>query len=185
MVQDTVASRTRGAQKKVTKQPASRQYLIAYNGVSFLLWATLLGRIVLTANMAGFASVYPSSGTFAQGVQTLALLEIVHSLVGIVRAPIMTTAMQVASRLLLVWGIVGMFGDSLLLGKEDIPFGKVTGALGVASGKQLEYNQMGYFGMLIRLFRILPEQWKQCSCRAGLARLAEIQYVLCSLPAGN
>jgi very-long-chain (3R)-3-hydroxyacyl-CoA dehydratase len=43
--------------------------------------------------------------------QTLAGLEILHSLLGIVRAPVMTTAMQVASRLLLVWGVMYLFHD--------------------------------------------------------------------------
>jgi hypothetical protein len=42
-------------------------------------------------------------------VQTLAVLEIVHALVGFVRSPIATTGMQVFSRLVLVWGIAEHF----------------------------------------------------------------------------
>jgi very-long-chain (3R)-3-hydroxyacyl-CoA dehydratase len=38
--------------------------------------------------------------------QTLAILEVVHSAVGLVRAPVVTTAAQVASRLWLVWGVL-------------------------------------------------------------------------------
>ena len=38
-------------------------------------------------------------------VQSFAILEIIHSLLGWVRSPVPTTAMQVASRLILVWGI--------------------------------------------------------------------------------
>lgn len=42
-------------------------------------------------------------------VQSCAVLEIFHSLLGWVRSPITTTAMQVASRLILVWGIVDRY----------------------------------------------------------------------------
>jgi len=37
------------------------------------------------------------------------LMEVVHAATGLVRAPVGTTAMQVASRLLLVWGVVNTF----------------------------------------------------------------------------
>ena len=43
-----------------------------------------------------------------QVAQTAAILEVLHSLVGLVRAPVGTTAMQVASRLWLVWGILDL-----------------------------------------------------------------------------
>ena len=38
-------------------------------------------------------------------IQSFATLEVIHSLLGWVRSPVPTTAMQVASRLILVWGI--------------------------------------------------------------------------------
>lgn len=38
-------------------------------------------------------------------VQSAAFMEILHSLVGMVRSPLLITAMQVGSRLLLVWGV--------------------------------------------------------------------------------
>ncbi|EGO00067.1 hypothetical protein SERLA73DRAFT_88900 [Serpula lacrymans var. lacrymans S7.3] len=41
-------------------------------------------------------------------VQTLAVLEVVHALFGLVRSPLVTTGMQVASRLILVWGVAGV-----------------------------------------------------------------------------
>jgi very-long-chain (3R)-3-hydroxyacyl-CoA dehydratase len=41
--------------------------------------------------------------------QTIALLEIVHAVVGLVRASPITTAMQVASRILVVWVVLEMF----------------------------------------------------------------------------
>eukprot|EP00951_Prasinocladus_malaysianus_P037525 scaffold403922_cov50-Prasinocladus_malaysianus.AAC.1 len=39
-------------------------------------------------------------------VQTAALLEVVHSAVGLVRSPVLITAMQVASRIWILWGVV-------------------------------------------------------------------------------
>ena len=38
--------------------------------------------------------------------QTAAIMEILHSLVGLVRSPVAITALQVASRLWIVWGII-------------------------------------------------------------------------------
>ncbi|KAF2421556.1 PTPLA-domain-containing protein [Tothia fuscella] len=53
--------------------------------------------------------LYGEIGEVVKWTQTLALVEVLHSLFGIVRAPLLTTAMQVASRILLVWFIVSPF----------------------------------------------------------------------------
>ncbi|GIK03324.1 hypothetical protein Aspvir_007393 [Aspergillus viridinutans] len=94
----------------------TRVYLLAYNAISFCLWATCVIRgamLVLSLAPSGhlpaiFHHIYSPLLTTTQ---TLAGLEILHSLLGIVRAPVMTTAMQVASRLLLVWGVMYLFHD--------------------------------------------------------------------------
>ncbi|KAJ7262241.1 PTPLA-domain-containing protein [Mycena haematopus] len=52
---------------------------------------------------------YARVGGAVAVVQTCALLEVAHSLLGWVRSPLQTTAMQVASRLWIVWGIVQQF----------------------------------------------------------------------------
>lgn len=85
--------------------PLNNTYLVAYNFVSAILWLTVLGRVITIAPVAGPGKVYQTSEAFARLTQTVALAEVLHSLFGIVRAPIMTTLMQVASRILLVWGI--------------------------------------------------------------------------------
>ncbi|KAK4979563.1 hypothetical protein LTR66_010442 [Elasticomyces elasticus] len=84
-------------------------YLILYNFVSTILWLTVLGRVALTLPLAGTQGVRASVAEFAKWTQTLAVLEVGHAVSGIVRAPLLTTIMQVASRLLLVWGIVHNF----------------------------------------------------------------------------
>jgi very-long-chain (3R)-3-hydroxyacyl-CoA dehydratase len=47
-------------------------------------------------------------GCLTKWTQTLAVMEVVHSLLGWVRSPVGTTAAQVASRLWTVWGVVEM-----------------------------------------------------------------------------
>ena len=42
-------------------------------------------------------------------VQTLALLEPIHIILGLVRSSLPTTVIQVSSRLILVWGVLGQF----------------------------------------------------------------------------
>ncbi|KAF9227376.1 PTPLA-domain-containing protein [Gyrodon lividus] len=54
-------------------------------------------------------STYAQSWTAVAPVQSLAALEVLHVLVGLVRSPLPTTLMQVSSRLVLVWVIVARF----------------------------------------------------------------------------
>lgn len=142
----------------VTSRGLKNSYLLAYNFFSAMLWFSVLGRVLVIGSKDGIESgkVYEGTERFARLVQTGAVLEVVHSLVGmyilqylwwmeviigrglcmgswadgvlggymdasldcrdedvcanglivgIVRAPLLTTLMQVASRLLLVWGV--------------------------------------------------------------------------------
>lgn len=61
------------------------------------------------------ATTYARVGVVTTAVQTCALLEVVHAALGWVRSPIQTTAMQVASRLMLVWGITEQFPEVCVL----------------------------------------------------------------------
>ncbi|RDA89829.1 hypothetical protein CP533_6951 [Ophiocordyceps camponoti-saundersi (nom. inval.)] len=81
-------------------------YLIIYNVSSAIAWSIVLVSVVKTYAVHGAESVYPAIGNWTRWTQTLAALEVLHSLLGIVRAPLFTTAMQVSSRYLLTWGIV-------------------------------------------------------------------------------
>jgi very-long-chain (3R)-3-hydroxyacyl-CoA dehydratase len=56
-------------------------------------------------------STYLRVGTQTAIVQTFAVLEVVHVLLGWVRSPLQTTVMQVSSRLFLVWGIADQFPE--------------------------------------------------------------------------
>ncbi|CAI6341006.1 unnamed protein product [Periconia digitata] len=121
----------------ITPAYLKNQYLISYNAISAALWFGVLGRVAIHGQYYGLSDghVYEESERYTRLTQSLAVLEVVHSAIGmlyplslffergssgessmvysltnpcsagLVRAPMLTTLMQVASRLLLVWGI--------------------------------------------------------------------------------
>ena len=92
-----------------------RNYFLAYNGISLALWGIItLRAIFLIPILLAHDQLYglhEALHPFLAFTQSIAILEVLHSLVGNVRASPLTTAMQVASRLLLVWGVVGTFPE--------------------------------------------------------------------------
>ncbi|KAG8632042.1 hypothetical protein KVT40_001182 [Elsinoe batatas] len=86
-----------------------KSFLVLYNSVSAILWAAVLGRVVLLYALRGQWKVFFGVGEFVKWTQTLAWAEVMFSLTGLVRAPLFTTAMQVVSRLFLVWGVIEPF----------------------------------------------------------------------------
>ena len=114
------------------------QYLVCYNLACAVLWTAVLGRLILLVPLVGFANVYGGIGGLTKWTQTLALLEVGHSALGmteqdpspclsvtvssssgfkidencapgLVRSPLLTTMMQVSSRLLLVWAVIDRY----------------------------------------------------------------------------
>ena len=55
------------------------------------------------------ATTYARVGVQTAFIQSAAVLEVVHVLLGLVRSSLLTTGMQVSSRLFLVWGITEQF----------------------------------------------------------------------------
>jgi very-long-chain (3R)-3-hydroxyacyl-CoA dehydratase len=100
-------------------------YLLGYNAVSFLLWSTVtLRAIVLIPALVSHDKLYGIHNalfSFLRATQTLALLEIAHATLGLVRASPFTTAMQVASRLMLVWGVLTPYPQIVVTSN---PFGR-------------------------------------------------------------
>lgn len=105
------SSRGHSSRSMLTK----KNYLIAYNGTSLVLWAIITLRTVLLIPILfvheQLYDLYGALHPLLSFTQSLAILEVIHSAVGIVRASPLTTAMQVASRLLVVWGVVGAFPE--------------------------------------------------------------------------
>ncbi|KAL8865063.1 MAG: hypothetical protein Q9174_007090 [Haloplaca sp. 1 TL-2023] len=99
----------RPAPAPLTRSDITKEYLSAYNSVCALLWLSVFGRVVLLLPIAGYQSIYEAAGDFTKWTQTLAVLEIIHSAAGLVRSPLPTPALQVSSRLLVVWAVVNQF----------------------------------------------------------------------------
>ncbi|KAK3900169.1 hypothetical protein C8A05DRAFT_36194 [Staphylotrichum tortipilum] len=86
-------------------------YLILYNAVSAIAWATILGRVAVVLGWRGAFFVPLVVDNFARITQTCAVMEILHALTGVVPAPVFTTLMQVASRLFLMWAVCWPFPE--------------------------------------------------------------------------
>ncbi|KAI9336750.1 protein tyrosine phosphatase [Obelidium mucronatum] len=84
-----------------------QKYLLIYNAASAGAWAYVAFKVV--TNARSYATTYSEIGDYVLVVQTAALLEIFHSLFKLVRSPVTTTLMQVASRLTLVWLVADQF----------------------------------------------------------------------------
>ncbi|KAK6361614.1 hypothetical protein TWF730_005333 [Orbilia blumenaviensis] len=106
-----MASRPTAKQRQELKLKAN--YLVAYNTLSSALWAVVLVRTILINIRQGPEKVYEGVGEYTKWTQTLATMEIVHALAGIVRTPLVTTVVQVASRLNLVWPILHLCPESM------------------------------------------------------------------------
>lgn len=91
------------------KKTPVQSYLVAYNAVSGFLWAGVFLRLVILFPLVGSRFVSGGLEEYTRWVQTLMLLEVVHSAIGLVRSPLVTAAMQVASRILVVWGVLYLF----------------------------------------------------------------------------
>lgn len=79
--------------------------LVAFNFLSCYGWLSVLYQTVdhLIITNGEYQSIYKQVSQLLQVVQTVAVLEILHSLIGIVKAAPFPTMMQVASRLYIVW----------------------------------------------------------------------------------
>lgn len=96
--------------KKRGPGPIAKAYLVLYNLVQTLGWGYVLVLTVLNyVEGKGPEDVYATVEFPLQVFQTAALLEVIHAAIGIVYSPVMTTLMQVTSRVFLVWGITFLF----------------------------------------------------------------------------
>ncbi|KAI5478399.1 protein tyrosine phosphatase [Pseudohyphozyma bogoriensis] len=123
------AQRTHLAKSDKALTPVS-VYLVAYNVASAAAWAYVLARLV--AHLASDTELWSIKGalgiqgwwdkllarastgsadfgTLTKWVQTAAVLEVVHSALGLVRSGFGTTLAQVFSRILLVWYVAEQY----------------------------------------------------------------------------
>eukprot|EP00405_Crypthecodinium_cohnii_P017928 CAMPEP_0206462206 /NCGR_PEP_ID=MMETSP0324_2-20121206/25847_1 /ASSEMBLY_ACC=CAM_ASM_000836 /TAXON_ID=2866 /ORGANISM="Crypthecodinium cohnii, Strain Seligo" /LENGTH=771 /DNA_ID=CAMNT_0053934331 /DNA_START=52 /DNA_END=2367 /DNA_ORIENTATION=+ len=80
-------------------------YLLAYNAGCGLGWLYCIVRAAqLLAAGASIGDIWEGVGQVLMISQTAMLLEIFHSLFGLVPSPVVTVAIQVSSRIFIVWG---------------------------------------------------------------------------------
>lgn len=140
------ANTTQIPPKRMKKaSPLANGYLLLYNSTSLALWGTLTTRLCLLlcplalgSSDTQLSSIYDTLFPLLRTTQSLALLEILHSLFGLVRASVVTTAMQVASRIVVVWGVMHLFSQTAV-GAED-------GILG--GGGEARLGDWGFIGCL-------------------------------------
>ena len=73
------------ADKRGSARPASplkSAYLILYNFASAVAWSVVLGRTIGLLRLRGPATVYAGVGEWTKRTQTMAIMEIAHSLLG-------------------------------------------------------------------------------------------------------
>ncbi|RFU78036.1 kinase [Trichoderma arundinaceum] len=132
-----MAPSKKSAVQKPPSSPVKNGYLILCNAVSAAAWGLVLQGTVTTLVNSGPQNVFVTTGEWTKWTQTAAAMEILHSLFGkkpfnppnslpnkspsppfltsvnkppgVVRAPLFTTLMQVASRFLLVWGVLFLY----------------------------------------------------------------------------
>ncbi len=96
----------------------TQKYLVVYNAVCLALWTTVTLRAVLLiptlATVGKLEHLLDALFPLLKWTQTLALLEVVHAVLGVVRASPLTTAMQVASRILVVWVVLDRYPQIVL-----------------------------------------------------------------------
>jgi len=83
---------------------ATTAYLLAYNTTLSIGWFVILVKTVLA--IYRHDPVYPTIEMELKIFQTAAVLEIAHSFFGLVRSPVATTAMQVFSRVVILWPVM-------------------------------------------------------------------------------
>ncbi|SCV03379.1 LAMI_0H07690g1_1 [Lachancea mirantina] len=96
----------------MAKQVSHFNPLALYNLFSAGLWGYLLFKVIFEYSKLGQPAFYESTKNSLTYVQLGALIEILNSLLGIVRAPLLTTLAQVASRLLIAVGIFQYVPDA-------------------------------------------------------------------------
>ncbi|RHY01703.1 hypothetical protein DYB25_006173 [Aphanomyces astaci] len=92
-------------------------YLVLFNIASSVGWAYVLGQtfqLVYTDQDIALSSakLWGIIETPLKVVQTMAVFEVLHALLGLVRSPVGSTFLQVSSRLFLVWAINVLCPDS-------------------------------------------------------------------------
>lgn len=134
------------------------QYLCIYNAVSLTLWGYLTARAV-SSSPALYAEnrlhelYHDLLSPLLTGIQSLAVLEVIHAATGLVRSSPLTTAIQVIGKNLVVWTVMVRFPELIVgsdgNGNDGVPRG-AWGFVGcVIFWGLAEIIKYGYFTVLL------------------------------------
>ncbi|KAI8872793.1 PTPLA-domain-containing protein [Ramicandelaber brevisporus] len=85
-----------------------RNYLVAYNALSFAAWFSIFVVVCrdLYASDFRYEHLYDKYGWPLIAIQPFTVLEVIHAYLGLVQSGVFTTLPQVFSRLFITWGIL-------------------------------------------------------------------------------
>uniref|UniRef100_A0A0D3EJM6 Very-long-chain (3R)-3-hydroxyacyl-CoA dehydratase n=1 Tax=Oryza barthii TaxID=65489 RepID=A0A0D3EJM6_9ORYZ len=88
-----------------------RLYLSVYNWIVFIRWVQVSWSMILALLEKRYEAVYAAVEQHLLFAQTAAIMEILHSIVGLVRSPVSSTLPQITGRLFMIWGILRSFPE--------------------------------------------------------------------------
>ncbi|CAH1403351.1 unnamed protein product [Nezara viridula] len=89
--------------------PMVKLYLFSYNALQFLGWSYLLYQVVIHyASGKDSSSLWEAVKFTLMVFQNAAVLEVLHVMLGLVKSNVVITAMQVASRVMVVCGVLSV-----------------------------------------------------------------------------
>jgi very-long-chain (3R)-3-hydroxyacyl-CoA dehydratase len=129
----------------ITNMSGKNTYLLIYNALSFSLWTFILLLIPFIATYHPPSCLYNILfKPFLVPTQSLAVLEILHASLGLVRASPLTTALQVIGKNLVVWTVMMPFPE--LIKEMKLGLAGYTGCL--VAWSMSEVVRFGYFSKL-------------------------------------
>lgn len=82
----------------------SKIYLTIYNVLQAIGWSVLLIYVIMALiQNTKFSTIYSNTIGLLAALQTISLLEIIHSIIGIVRSQVSSNIVQIFSRLFVIW----------------------------------------------------------------------------------
>lgn len=95
-------------------QKFTNGYLFLYNAASAVAWAYLmfsLGRSFFFDEPQNTRVLFGKTGMYLAYLQTVALLEVLHAALGLVRSGVMSNVIQISSRLFVIW-VAAVMGET-------------------------------------------------------------------------
>uniref|UniRef100_T1JCW2 Very-long-chain (3R)-3-hydroxyacyl-CoA dehydratase n=1 Tax=Strigamia maritima TaxID=126957 RepID=T1JCW2_STRMM len=106
MAQTAVKTRQKSTSKR-NQSNLVKAYLLGYNLIQFVGWSVILYLSISNVNEnRRLDSIWKDVVFWVKIFQTAAILEVVHSAIGIIPSNPLMTFMQIYSRVFVVWGII-------------------------------------------------------------------------------